>query len=328
MRQAAQAGRISALFVYQPDRLSSDLGQLAMLMEELRGHGVKVRFAEGSKYSGLEAFTVGILEYVSQMERADAAERSMRARIRPARSGILPVGINPGLFGYDYDKVRKVRTVNETEAGAVRLLFQWACEGVPTYRIAERLNARGIRTKRGCCWTQLAVRRILMNCAFTGVQCYGKDGYRGTAGKKRAAILRPDSEVIRVVGFSPPIISQELYDTIPGAPRGEADRGNEIASVMPGWRVFILREMRRQGRGRQYATVPVPSLPMPCFGYGFHPACDGSYGPVNGFGGGGAEGIGRMRVSYRCAAFGVAGAFLHGRRRPGPEDGVAAHGNP
>ena len=203
MRQAAQAGRISALFVYQPDRLSSDLGQLAMLMEELRGHGVKVRFAEGSKYSGLEAFTVGILEYVSQMERADAAERSMRARIRLARSGILPVGINPGLFGYDYDKVRKVRTVNETEAGAVRLMFEWASEGVTTYRIAKRLNARGIRTKRGCCWTQLAVRRIFMSCAFTGVQCYGKDGYRGTAGKKRAAILRPDSEVIRVVGFSP-----------------------------------------------------------------------------------------------------------------------------
>ena len=120
VRQAARAGRISALFTYRPDRLSRDPVQLLTLMEELRAYGVKIHFEVGSTYSGLERFKVDILKFVGQMERAELTERSMQARIRLARSGSLPVGANAGLFGYDYDKVRKSRTVNQQESEAVR----------------------------------------------------------------------------------------------------------------------------------------------------------------------------------------------------------------
>ena len=93
-------------------------------------------------------------------------------------------------------------------------MFQWASEGVTTYRIAKRLNEMDLRTKRGSCWSRLAVLRILTNCAFTGVQHYGKYRYRMTGDGKRVAIPRPASEVIRVVGFSPPIISRELFGKV------------------------------------------------------------------------------------------------------------------
>lgn len=225
VRQAARAGRISALFVCRPDRLSRDPVQLVTLMEELRAYGVKIHFAAGSTYSGLEAFTAGILEFASQMERAELTERSMQARIRLARSGSLPVGANAGLFGYDYDKVRKMRIVNEEEAEAIRMMFQWASEGVTTYRIAKRLNEMDLRTKRGSYWSRLAVLRILTNCAFTGVQHYGKYRYRRTGDGKRVVSPRPASEVIRVVGFSPPLISQELFGKVQERLEARRSRG-------------------------------------------------------------------------------------------------------
>ena len=83
----------------------------------------------------------------------------MRSKEKVARSGRLPNGTNVGLFGYDYDKIKKIRTIKELEAATVRLIFQLASEGVNTYQIAKRLNVQGIRTKMGCYWHPLGVRR-------------------------------------------------------------------------------------------------------------------------------------------------------------------------
>ena len=107
-----------------------------------------------------------------------------------------------------------VRTVNEKEAAAVRLMFQWASEGVSVHQIAKRLRELNIRTKKGCDWHPLGVKRILKNPAFTGVQFYGENRYRKTGKGKRSVTPRPSSEVIRIEGFSPPIINKELFDIV------------------------------------------------------------------------------------------------------------------
>ena len=76
-----------------------------------------------------------------------------------------------------------------------------------TYQIARRLNDQGFRTKMGCYWHPLGVKRILRNCAYTGVQYYGVNRYRKVSNKKRLVTPRPEFEVIRIEGFSTPIIS-------------------------------------------------------------------------------------------------------------------------
>ena len=159
-RQAARAGLISALFVYTPDRLSREPVHLLMLLDELQQSGVGLHFVEGISDSTPEGQLLMYVQgYAAKRERAQIAERSMRSKEKVARSGRLPNGTNVGLFGYDYDKIKKIRTIKELEAATVRLIFQLASEGVNTYQIAKRLNVQGIRTKMGCYWHPLGVRR-------------------------------------------------------------------------------------------------------------------------------------------------------------------------
>ena len=121
-----------------------------MLLDELERCGVKLQFVEGISDSNPEGqLLMHVQGYAGQRERAQISERSMRGKEAVARSGRLPNGTNTGLFGYDYDRIKKVRTINETEATAVRLMFQWASEGVNTYQIAKRLNELNSRTKKG-----------------------------------------------------------------------------------------------------------------------------------------------------------------------------------
>ena len=102
--------------------------------------------------------------FAGQLERLRFIDRTRSGKAAVARTGRLPNWTAAGLTGYDYDKTRKVRVVNE-EANVVGKMFQWAYEGASVYQIALRLNELGIPTKRGCKWHPLGVRRILQNRA-------------------------------------------------------------------------------------------------------------------------------------------------------------------
>ncbi len=58
----------------------------------------------------------------------------------------------------------------------VRRIYRWYLnEGYGAAKIAAMLNARGIKTKRGCEWSQNAVCRILENELYTGKIVNGKE---------------------------------------------------------------------------------------------------------------------------------------------------------
>ena len=215
VRAAARSRAFDVLIVYVADRLSRNPTHLLMLMDEFADHGVRVIFVQGvsddTPDGRLLTYIVG---YTSERERAQIMERTMRGKKAVARSGRMPNGTGAGLFGYDYDVVRKERTVNWEEAAVVRKMFNWAMEGVAVYQIACRLNEEGILTKKGSKWHAIGVRRILQNPAFTGVQSYGKNRYRKVSGNKRVVTPRPPEEVITLEGFSPVIISQEIFDRV------------------------------------------------------------------------------------------------------------------
>ena len=215
VRAAARAGAIDALFVYSPDRLSRDPLHLLMLMKELGECGVQLYFVQGVSDDTPEGQLLAYIQgYTAQKERAQLTERTLRGKNAVARSGRMPNGTGAGLFGYDYDVATKKRTINEKEATAVELMFRWAASGVAVYQIALRLNRMGIPTKKGCKWHAISVRRLLVNPAFTGVQTYGKNRYTKVSEKKRVVTPRPPEEVIILEGFTPAIISKELFDLV------------------------------------------------------------------------------------------------------------------
>ena len=215
VRAAARSGVLEALIVYSADRLSRDPLYLLMLMKEFNDCGVRLHFVQGITDDTPEGQLIAYIRgYTAQKERSQIAERSRRGKEAVARSGRMPNGTGAGLFGYDYDVIKKVRIINEGEATTVLLMFRWAAEGVAKYQIAKRLNDMGIPTKEGCKWHAITVERTLENPAYTGVQPYGRNRYLKVSGRSRTVTPRPPEEVIVLNGFTPPIIAQEVYDRV------------------------------------------------------------------------------------------------------------------
>ena len=157
----------------------------------------------------------------------------------------------------------------------MRLMFQWASEDVNTYQIAKRLNELNIRTKKGCNWHPLAVGRVLRNCAYTGVQYYGVNRYRKVSNKKRTVTPRPESEVIRIEGFSPSIISQELFEVVRDRLKVRQCQAtkSDRKYMMTGFSKClkcgapVVGASLQKGRYRYYrcrATVPTSTRPATC----------------------------------------------------------------
>jgi len=96
----------------------------------------------------------------------------------------------------------------------VRMMFEWASEGVGRYRIAMRLNELGLPTKTGSKWRPQGVGRVLENPAYTGIQFYAPKRTSKVRCRKLKDTANPSSEVIRIDGFTPAIISKELYDLV------------------------------------------------------------------------------------------------------------------
>ena len=81
------------------------------------------------------------------------------------------------------------------------------------------MNESAIPTRRGKLWHPLGVKRTLTNRAYTGVQFYGEKRWTlvkgvnkdGQAFRKQIATDRPESEWVRIEGFTPQIISPPLF---------------------------------------------------------------------------------------------------------------------
>ncbi len=87
-------------------------------------------------------------------------------------------------------------------------------DGVSVHQIAAKLNGERIPTKKGSLWHYLSVKRLLTNRAFTGVQFYGQRRYRKVKGDKRVVTDRPESDWIRIDGFTPPLITTDLFEAV------------------------------------------------------------------------------------------------------------------
>ena len=207
-----RAGKVRAVYVYHIDRWSRDPLHSLQLFDELLSHDVQLRPVNGTLEDTPEGRLILYVQgFAGQQERLRFIDRTRGGKAAVARTGRLPNGTGAGLYGYDYDKTNKVRVVKEEEANVVRMMFEWAVEGVSRYQMAVRLNELGIPTKRGCKWHPLGVGRILENPAYTGTQFYGEKRYRKVSGNKRTVSANPSSEVIKIEGFTPAIISNEVY---------------------------------------------------------------------------------------------------------------------
>ena len=215
IRGLAASGEVQAVYGRSLDRFTRDPYHALFLMHELEAVGVLLVFDHGPpEITSEEQLIMDLEVYVGRKEREYIVRQSTMGKEAFAKSGRLPYVRT--LFGYYYDPALKKRTINEAEAAVVRDMYQWAIEGVTPSLIGLWLKDIGTRSRKGGVLEALGVKLILPNRSYTGVDLYVKCRAAWTGGQKKGITSRDKELVIEIRGFSPAILSIELFEVLQG----------------------------------------------------------------------------------------------------------------
>jgi site-specific DNA recombinase len=148
LRDLVDARAITAIMVYDPDRLSRNLGHQLLLAEECERAGVKLLIVSHPMEQGPEGWLFFQMRgALAEYERAKILERMKRGLVGRAKAGHVSGG---GVaFGYRY--IREDHggrwEIDEDEAAVVRRIFRLCLEGMPTRAIARLLTRERVPSK-------------------------------------------------------------------------------------------------------------------------------------------------------------------------------------
>ena len=186
MISAIQSGEIEAVVIYKLDRLSRKQRDTMTIIEDVL---LKNDIALVSLNETLDTTTpwgramIGILSSFNQMESENIQARTSMGRAAKVKSGGYAGGKPP----IGYRVVDGELVVVPEEAEIVRTVFELRNSGYTMMGIAEELNKRGYRTKKGGIFLHSAVQTILNNEeTYKGHYRYGKDSVEN----QHEAILR------------------------------------------------------------------------------------------------------------------------------------------
>lgn len=193
------------LLVWKIDRISRNLLDFASLYKELKDLGVTF-VSKNEQFDTSTAMGEAMLKIIlvfAELERNMTSERVTATMISRANSGQWNGGRVP--YGYTYDPIEHVFSINEAEAESVRFMFESYGKHQSITRLSHELNDRGSRTRLGYEWTPTAVARLLKNGFYCGDYIYNmrKDGSR--------LKVKDQSEWVTVKDHHPAIITPEQY---------------------------------------------------------------------------------------------------------------------
>src|SRR5207245_7077770 len=192
LRDLAAEGRIQAVLVYAPDRLSRRYAHQILLIEEFARAGVEVLFIRSRRAATPEdELLLQFQGMIAEYERAQILERSRRGKRHRALQGQVNV-LSGAPYGYRY--IRKTEhapasyAIIDAEATVVRKVYEYyTVAGLSIGAITRLLNEQGIPTrKRISRWERSVVWAMLRNPAYKGTACFNK-----TKTAKRQRITRP-----------------------------------------------------------------------------------------------------------------------------------------
>lgn len=173
LMQDAQRGLFEMVVVKDISRFARNTVDFLQSIRALKALGIETTFLTANMtVLGNSEFVLTIFGALAQEESANTSKRIKFGKKVNAENGKVPNLV------YGYDKTIGDYfnlTINPQEAAVVREIFDMYIKGGDgASRIASALNARGVKTKRGCGWSQNAVCRILTNELYTGRVVNGK----------------------------------------------------------------------------------------------------------------------------------------------------------
>ena len=221
MMADAERGIFEMVVVKDISRFARNTVDLLQNIRKLKALGIETQFLTANMTSmGNSEFVLTIFGALAQEESANTSKRIKFGKKMNAEKGRVPNIV------YGYDKTIGDYfnlATNQEEAAVVRQIYQWYTrEGYGAAKIADMLNDQGVRTKRGCQWSQNATCRILTNELYTGKIINGKQevtdfltGQRTDRDETQWMVVdRPDLRIVEPETFE---IAQQIM-----ADRGRA----------------------------------------------------------------------------------------------------------
>lgn len=173
MMSDAERGLFDMVVVKDISRFARNTVDLLQNVRKLKALGIETQFLTANMTSmGNSEFVLTIFGALAQEESANTSKRVKFGKKMNAEKGRVPNIV------YGYDKTIGDYfnlTINEEEAKVIRQIYKWYTEeGFGGAVIANKLNEKGIKTKRNCKWSQNATCRILSNELYTGKIINGK----------------------------------------------------------------------------------------------------------------------------------------------------------
>ncbi len=169
-----EAGECGVVLAWHADRIYRDTKDLERLIEvcdqaSINIHTVQAGVLDLSNASGRMAARIYCA--VQRHEVEHSIERIKAAKLQAAQSGRFSGGQRP--YGWTAGR----REVKEDEAQWVRWMAEQVTKGQSFNRVAQELNAKGIKTQHGKEWNALKVRNLLLHKAYAGIRAHHEAEY-------------------------------------------------------------------------------------------------------------------------------------------------------
>lgn len=197
--EAAERYGKAELWAQHSDRFARGDGRVARhlggLYFELLEHGVTLRTVQDDlftdpRFAPMLAGVMGMRNTEDSRRKSEAVKSGKRRQFErgqrqggPVPDGYIRLKNVVGehvVIRYDLDPER---------APIIERIFMLADEGLPPAIIARRLNAEGVRTKRGGTWTRRRIQDTLSNGWYAGLATRGRT-VRGTQVQERPGTQR------------------------------------------------------------------------------------------------------------------------------------------
>lgn len=208
MMRDAEKGNFDLVVTKDVSRFARNTLDFLENFRKLKGMGIRIEFLSYNMESmGNSEMMLTMLASVAQEESANISKRVKLSKKKNAEKGKVPN------ICYGYDKVIGDYfnlNINREEAQVVKEIFKMYTEDlIGANKIANCLNSKGIKTKRGCKWSQNAICRILSNEIYIGQVINGKQEIEDFLTSKRTD--KQEHEWIRIENKGLRIISDEQF---------------------------------------------------------------------------------------------------------------------
>ena len=216
----AEKGLFDMVVVKDISRFARNTVDLLQSVRKLKALGIETQFLTANMTSmGNSEFVLTIFGALAQEESANTSKRIKFGKKMNAEKGRVPNIV------YGYDKTIGDYfnlSINEEEAKVIRQMFIWYTgEGYGGAKIANMLNERGVKTKRGNNWSQNSVCRILTNEIYTGKIINGKEEVADFLTGQRKE--KDESEWLVTIRPELRIIDDETFDRAQEILKGRHD---------------------------------------------------------------------------------------------------------